>query len=298
MSCGNSAGCDEAVSGIARRSTSARFAADAMNFGVALSDLGEFERRALDTRVVRLRPDLPDSHVNLGNVLARQGTWMERTNVMSMPSQSDPIIAEARRNRAYIWLTRGEFDRGWPEHEWRLKCAEQLLLPMNSPRWAGEDLTGRSILLVAEQGLGDTLQFIRFAAVVKERKGQVVVACPKPLMRIVARCPGVDRVVDWKSTLPDCDVHAPLLSLPAILGTSLANLPADPYLSVECGGREMAADHRSSPTAGRAAMARRARTRLSRSGSPGRGIETTRAIAGVRFHSNILLTSPGYRASG
>ena len=64
------------------------------------------------------------------------------------------------------------------------------MAPMNSPRWLGEDLGGRSILLISEQGLGDTLQFIRFAADVKERNGQVVVACPKPLMRLVAPLSG------------------------------------------------------------------------------------------------------------
>jgi hypothetical protein len=79
------------------------------------------------------------------------------------------------------------------------------------------------------------MQFIRFAPLVKDRAGHVVVACPKLLMRLVARCPGVDQVVDWKSALPDCDVHAPLLSLPMILGTHLANIPALPYLSVDSG---------------------------------------------------------------
>ena len=158
---------------------------------------------------------------------------------------------------------------------------------MNSPRWTGENLDGRSILLIAEQGLGDTLQFIRFAPLVKERSGRVVVACPKPLMRLVARCPGVDRVVDWKSALPDCDVHASLLSLPAILGTTLANLPAEPYLSVDAGTVE-----KWRPIVARALRrdcakptARRTRIGSSRSESPGRGIVTTRAIAGVRSRS-------------
>jgi hypothetical protein len=105
---------------------------------------------------------------------------------------------------------------------------------MRSPRWDGGELRGRTILLHAEQGLGDTLQFIRFATLVKKRGPRVLVACPEPLMRIVSRCAGVDHVVDWKSTLPESDVHAPLLSLPAILGTSIATLPAEvPYLSAD-----------------------------------------------------------------
>ena len=207
-----------------------------MNFGVTLSDLGEFDEALQWIREsLRLQPDPPGSHVNLGNLLARQGDLDGAIACYEHALHVCPDFAEARRNRAYIWLTRGDFERGWPEHEWRLKCSELLLLTVNSPRWTGEDLGGRSILLIAEQGLGDTLQFIRFAPLVKERQGQVVVACPKPLIRVVARSPGVDRVVDWKSAVPACDVHASLLSLPAILGTTLANLPAEPYLSVDSG---------------------------------------------------------------
>ena len=210
-----------------------------MNFGVTLSDLGEFDEALHWIREsLRLQPDPPGSHVNLGNLHARQGDVDAALDCYEQALRLRPDFPEARRNRAYLWLTRGDFERGWPEHEWRLKCAELLLLPVNSPRWTGEDLGGRSILLVAEQGLGDTLQFIRFAPLVKERNGRVVVACPKPLMRLVARCPGVDRVVDWKSALPECDVHAPLLSLPAILETTLANVPAESYLSVDSGSVE------------------------------------------------------------
>jgi Flp pilus assembly protein TadD len=210
-----------------------------MNFGVTLSDLGEFDEALQWIRgSLRLQPNSPGSHVNLGNLFARQGNLNGALDCYEQALRVQPDFPEARRNRAYIWLTCGDFERGWHEHEWRLKCAELLLLTVNSPRWTGEDLEGRSILLVAEQGLGDTLQFIRFAPLVKERHGRVVVACPKPLMRLVARCPGIDRVVDWKSALPDCDVHAPLLSLPAILETILANLPAETYLSVDTGSVE------------------------------------------------------------
>ena len=88
-------------------------------------------------------------------------------------------------------------------------------------------------MLVAEQGLGDILQFIRFAPLVKQRGGHVVLACPLPMMRLVAHCPGVDLVVDWNSTLPNCDVHAYLMSLPLILGTTLDSIPREPYLSVD-----------------------------------------------------------------
>jgi Flp pilus assembly protein TadD len=207
----------------------------AMNFGVALSDVGEFDEASQWIReALRLEPDSPGSHVNLGNLLSRQGDLDAAERCYERALELRPDYPEARRNRSYLWLTRGDFARGWPEHEWRLKCKEVLVAPMSTPRWGGEDNHRRSILLISEQGFGDTLQFIRFAAEVKKRAETVVVACPKPLMRLVGQCPGVDRVADWKSTRPVCDVHAPMLSLLAILGVSSeTSLRVDRYLSVD-----------------------------------------------------------------
>jgi Flp pilus assembly protein TadD len=205
-----------------------------MNFGVNLGDLGECEE-AIDylRESLRLAPNSAECHLNLGNAIVRQGDLDTALSLYEQALCLQPEFPEARRNRSYIWLTRGDFRHGWPEYEWRLKCEKQRIMPVNSPRWTGEDLDGQSILLVAEQGLGDTLQFIRFGPAIKQRTARVELACPAPLMRLMARCAGVDHVVDWKSTLPDCDVHVPLLSLPAILGTTLASIPEEPYLSVD-----------------------------------------------------------------
>ena len=100
------------------------------------------------------------------------------------------------------------------------------------PAWDGSFLAGRTILLHAEGGLGDTIQFIRYARVVKQYGGTVIVECQESLLPILASCPGIDRLVAAKSDLPAFDVHALLLSLPRILKTSLSTVPADiPYLS-------------------------------------------------------------------
>jgi len=211
------------------------FPAALANLGVTLSDLGRFDEALVPIREsLRLLPDSPEGHVNLGITLARQGNLDQALLCYEQALALRPDFAEARRNRAYIWLARGDFERGWPEYEWRQKCPRFRALTVNRPRWTGEDLEGRSILLHAEQGLGDALQFVRFASRVRRRGGRVLVACHEPLCRLLARCPDVDLVVDWRSPLPDCDVHAPLMSLPAILGTTLANLPARiPYTSVD-----------------------------------------------------------------
>ncbi len=209
-----------------------------MNLGVLLTDLTEFDEAiGCIQESLRLRPDAHEAHDNLGATLARLGKWDEALACHNHALKLQPYYAEAHRNRAFIWLARGDFERGWPEFEWRLSCRRHVGANPNCPRWTGEDLKGKTILLHAEQGLGDTIQFIRFVAEVRNRNaGGVVVICPKPLLRLIARFPGIDFLTDEGSPVPPFDVHASIWSLPAILGTTLANLPSPrAYLSVDSG---------------------------------------------------------------
>jgi Tfp pilus assembly protein PilF len=202
-----------------------------MNLGVALSDVGEFDEAitCLETSL-RLRPDFPEALDNLGMTLARQGRWDEALGYYERALAIRPDFPEAHRNRSFLWLAHGDYERGWPEHEWRLRCRNHRGVPVRRPAWTGEDIEGRTILLHAEQGLGDVVHFIRYAAAVKRRGARVIAACPDSLMRLLACCPGVDLVQDWYAPVPECDVHAPLMSLPAILGTTLATVPGEcPY---------------------------------------------------------------------
>jgi Flp pilus assembly protein TadD len=204
-----------------------------MNLGVALSDIGEFEEALAWIRAsMRSRPDWPEALDNMGVTLSRQGKWDEALDHYDRALRLRPDYPAARRNRAHAWLARGDFERGWLEYEWRLKCPNRHFPDVNLPRWFGEPLAGRSILVCAEQGIGDTLQFLRFALELKRRGGRVVLACPEPLVGIVARCPGVDQVRGSIVPLPDCPIHSPLMSLPAVLRPTLESLSADvPYLS-------------------------------------------------------------------
>src|SRR5262249_20782906 len=122
-------------------------------------------------------------------------------------------------------------ERGWPEYEWRLTCSEYALPAFPRPLWDGSPLRGRGILLYADHGLGDALQFIRFAPLVHERGGRVILACRRPIARLLARCCAVDSVVSEGEPIPEFAVYAPLMSLPRILGTTLAGIPLEnPYL--------------------------------------------------------------------
>ena len=198
-----------------------------MNLGLALSDCGEFDAAEAWIRAaLRRRPDWPEALDNLGVTFARRGNWDDALRYYEQALGLRPDFPEAHRNGAFIWLAHGDFERGWPEYEWRLKCRNHRGLTVNCPRWAGEDLGGRSILLHAEQGLGDTLQFVRFATMVRRRGGRVALCCPAPLVRLLALCPDLDHVSSDQAPLPVSDFHAPLMSLPAIFGTTLATLPA------------------------------------------------------------------------
>jgi len=205
-----------------------------MNLGVALTDLGHFDEGLRRVRsALELRPDSASAWDNVGMTLARQGKWDEALACYDRAIELRPDFPEARRNRALGWLAQGDFERGWPEWEWRLKCRNPPGLSFAGPRWTGNDLTARTILLHWEQGLGDTLQFARFIPEVKRRGGTVWVLCQAPLVRLIARVEGVDRVFEGRSPPPDFDVHAPLLSVPAIVGSGRQTLPRAPYLSAD-----------------------------------------------------------------
>jgi Flp pilus assembly protein TadD len=204
-----------------------------MNLGLVRSDQGRFdEAKELLDAAYKLRPDSASVLQNYGINLGRQGRWREAIEQYEHGLRLEPDFPRLRMNLAYALLCLGDYRRGWQEHEWRLKWRDYPGVRVNREYWNGEDFQGRTILLHGEQGLGDTLQFIRFAPLVKARGGLVLLCCQSRLLRLVARCAGVDLAFDGSTLKPDCHIHASLLSLPAIFGTTLATLPNRvPYLA-------------------------------------------------------------------
>jgi hypothetical protein len=145
-----------------------------------------------------------------------------------------PDLAPAHFNRAMTWLLSGDFERGLAEYEWRWKALNIPQKLTDKEKWNGLPLNGRRLLLHAEQGFGDTIQFVRYASMAKERGGKVIIKCQPPLARLLSTCPGIDHVVtDWPQ-YDEFDCHSTLLSLPLILKTNLNNIPANvPYLFAE-----------------------------------------------------------------
>ncbi len=139
-------------------------------------------------------------------------------------------------------LLLGNYLEGYAEFDssWRLLHVAHR--GFNQPVWTGEPIAGKTILLIAEEGLGDTIQFVRFVPMVKARAHTVLFWCYAPLLRLFDKLPGIDVLVPGEEPLPSFDVYVPLMSLPAIFRTSLEDIPgvypvpylrADPNL-VEC----------------------------------------------------------------
>jgi predicted O-linked N-acetylglucosamine transferase (SPINDLY family) len=206
------------------------------NLGNALQALGNLDEAvASHQRALRANPDFAEAHTNLGAALAGLGRLDAALSCYRQALRLKPDCGETHKNLALIQLSQGDFEHGWAEYEWRWQCKSAISRrSFREPPWDGSPLAGRTILLHVEQGLGDTLQFIRYARLVKERGGTVVVECQPALVGILSMCRGIDRLIAWGSPLPAFDVYTPLLSLPRLFQTTLATVPAEvPYLRAD-----------------------------------------------------------------
>jgi hypothetical protein len=203
------------------------------NLGIALVDLGRLEEAiTYYERTLALQPDRADTHYNLGIALERQGRYAKALASYGRALALKPDYAQAHFNRSRVLLLTGEFDEGWEEYEWRFVVA-RYDRNFDCPPWSGEPLAGETILIHAEQGFGDTLQFIRYIPAVAMHGGRVLLEVPKPLVRLAATVSGASQVLAAGDPLPAFDCHCPMLSLPRIFKTNLATiLQAVPYLSV------------------------------------------------------------------
>ncbi len=185
-------------------------------------------------QALRLRRDDPDTWCNLGAVYARMGLELESEEACREAIFLAPGHAKARFNLAYLLLRQGRWEEGWTQFEsrdWYAALERQL----HCPRWQGEPLAGRSVLVGCEAGHGDMLQFGRYCAELKARgAGRVTLLCHPPLKRLLATLPGVDALVAFDEDVPPTDCWTPLLSLPALCQTRLDTVPATlPYLRPE-----------------------------------------------------------------
>lgn len=203
------------------------------NLGLAFLHNDQIDEAITHLRkAITLGGGTPDVYNNHGIALMRLSKPAKAVESYLHALYLKPDYAAAHYNLARALLLQGQYEQGWLEFEWRTKCLTGCGRKFVEPSWTGSDLEGRTILLYAEQGFGDTIQFARFVQLVKHhRPKRIVLECQPPLTRLLARCEGIDQVVPAGDPLPSFDVQAALMSLPAILGVRPETaLLAAPYV--------------------------------------------------------------------
>ena len=202
--------------------------------GYLLERQGDLAAAAESYRLVlRHAPDLVEAHLHLGITQLLQGNVGSAAECFKRVRELAPENSEARTFLGYVHLLEGNLPLGWSEHEYRWRTPHFLRdrRKLPQPLWKGEPLKGSRILLRAEQGLGDTLQFVRYVPLVAARGGNVVLEVQTRLQRLLARSPGAAEVIRRGEALPEVDWQCPLMSLPLAFATDLNSIPAEiPYV--------------------------------------------------------------------
>lgn len=173
---------------------------------------------------------------NLANTYAELGRQAEALASFERAIALDPQRAEAHFGKATLLLLRGDYAQGWQEYEWRwrLSAFSEAARRFPQPMWDGSRIAGGTILMCAEQGFGDTLQFVRYAPRVAERCAAVVLECQPQLKALLQDVAGVQRVVARGEALPRFAAHVYLMSLPRIFGTTPDTIPwQGPYVHAD-----------------------------------------------------------------
>lgn len=235
--------------------------------GTALHNLERYEEAiACYHAAIRVAPRLGEVHNNLGNSLMALGRFADAADSFAQAAQFLPLspvplaaratalqalgfiteaetdcrnalliapgFAEAHWNLALNLLLQGRYPEGWSEYEWRWQKPDftSPCRHTDIPFWDGSPLHGRTILLHAEQGFGDAIQFVRYAPLVASCGGNIVLECHPQLVSLFQGIKGISSVVAFGEQVPACDFQAPFLTLPRIFRTTLENIPAGVYL--------------------------------------------------------------------
>jgi len=214
------------------------FADAQCNLGLAFQDQGKLDA-AIDAfrLAIATNAGFADAHNNLGTVLHDSGRFEEAIASFRQAVALRPDWHLAHHNLGIASLLLGDFENGWPEYEWRsaVPGLTRTWEPTGHLKWDGSELNGRRIVVYAEQGRGDAIQFARYLPMVAARGGKVVVRCREDLVRLMCSVDGVEQVLPENGPLPESfDVYCSLMSLPFIFGTNLNTIPANiPYLRAD-----------------------------------------------------------------
>lgn len=208
------------------------------NLGSALRLQEKFDEAIeIFKQALKLKPDYAEVHNNLALCFKNQGFLDRALDHFNCALQINPDLAEAHWNRSFTHLLRGDCLQGWEDYEWRFRQSRwKTIYPFRcaKPRWDGLPARNKTIFVHDEQGLGDTLQFVRYLPMVKARCGAVILETRKSLIGLLSGFPGIDNLVERSTDGNPAvvyDYYVPLLSLPGIFKTSVGSIPNQvPYL--------------------------------------------------------------------
>ena len=187
-------------------------------------------------RTLAVEPAHVLARLNAGNAYREQGRLDQAIEAYRQCLRLRPDLGDAHHNLAMALLARGDFQEGWDAFEWRAAISRKAgrVRAFTGPEWQGESGAGQRLFLYAEEGIGDTIQFVRYARMAAERGFRVTLEVQEPLLRLVTGLPGIERVIAAGTEIPPYDLRCSLLSLPRVFRTDLATIPAEiPYLSAD-----------------------------------------------------------------
>lgn len=205
------------------------------NLGTIFLQQDDFEgSESVFNRVLELHSGHSDALNNLGNVLKNTGRIREAISAYERAIELKPDKPDYHHNLAMALLAAGRFEPGWREFEWRWKTSQFAgeQKHTDKPLWTGEPDEGKVLLICAEQGYGDTIQFCRYAPLAAAAGMRVILEVQPALTKIMGSLRHIEHVTAQGRLSPDFDFYCPLMSLPLVFGTTLQTIPADvPYLA-------------------------------------------------------------------
>jgi len=214
-----------------------------MNRGNVLQNLGRLdEALASYERAIALKPDYARAHNNRANVLKQLRRLDEALTSYERAIALEPDYAEAYSNKSLLKLLTGDFDEGWELYEWRWKHQlKEYARNFAKPLWLGRrPIAGQTLLIHAEQGLGDAIQCCRYAAMAEAMGANVILEVPASLVSLISTLKGHLTIVEKGQPLPAFDLHCPIMSLPLAFKTTVATIPAAvPYLYADSGKQKL-----------------------------------------------------------
>ncbi|HVJ54467.1 MAG TPA: tetratricopeptide repeat protein [Aliidongia sp.] len=227
---------DEAAAALERAQ---RLAPDDAKVTLNLANARQAQNRfddaiALYRALLTAQPDHAEALVNLGRALTESGRPQESLTHYAAALATAPDLAIARFNDGVSRLVLGDLAQGWEGFAWRWRADAVPPHGLSGPLWDGSSLEGKSLLVHAEQGLGDTIQFARFLKQLSAYgAGTVTLLCQPPLKSLMRQVEGADAVVGPDENLPAFDARIPLLDLPRLFGTRIETIDGAPYLSID-----------------------------------------------------------------